>query len=358
MQYGGIYGILRGPAPSINLVIAATSKEDFSWVKKLKIPNLKVLPYIADNSSAAYHTKMNKGHEAMIYHQYFYDFYDDLPDISILIHAHERSWHIDSLHSQNIVSALNNLDLREAKRRKFLNLRVTWGDGCSTVLNTTAGEKSPAGIPEQRNMQDSFRANFDIYDIPEFLASPCCSQIVAVREVIQAVPRAQYNRHIEWLLKTDLKDDISGRVWEHMWHYLFLHKTIDCPIEHLAYCRLYHICFGGKEAYEEWIGLNKGRERLERELKKLDKANKKGGKEKGNKNSTNGSSKPLESDSIKKAKEETRRSLIEQLGALKEIIRIRKELAVARGLIEANRDAEGDIETMDANNVIDQKLIA
>lgn len=47
MQYGGIYGILRGPAPSINLVIAATSKEDFSWVKKLKIPNLKVLPYIA-----------------------------------------------------------------------------------------------------------------------------------------------------------------------------------------------------------------------------------------------------------------------------------------------------------------------
>ncbi|KAA8563992.1 hypothetical protein EYC84_011991 [Monilinia fructicola] len=103
-----------------------------------------------------------------------------------------------------------------------------------------------------------------------------------------------------------------------MWHYLFLHKTIDCPIEHLAYCRLYHICFGGKEAYEEWIGLNKGRERLERELKKLDKANKKGGKEK----------------------------------------RIRKELAVARGLIEANRDAEGDIETMDANNVIDQKLIA
>lgn len=104
--------------------------------------------------------------------------------------------------------------------------------------------------------------------------------------------------------------------------------------------------------------MNKGRERLERELKKLDKANKKGGKEKGNKNSTNGSSKPLESDSIKKAKEETRRSLIEQLGALKEIIRIRKELAVARGLIEANRDAEGDIETMDANNVIDQKLIA
>ncbi|ESZ92636.1 hypothetical protein SBOR_6970 [Sclerotinia borealis F-4128] len=308
-QHGGTYGIPKDPTPSINLVIAATSKEDYSWVKKLKVPNLKVLPYIADNYSAAYHTKMNKGHEAMIYHQYFYDFYDDLP-------------------------------------------------GCSTVLNTTAGEKSPAGIPEQRVMQDSFRANFDIYDIPESLASPCCSQIVVVREVIQAVPRTQYNRHIEWLLKTDLKDNLSGRVWEHMWHYLFLHKTIDCPIEHLAYCRLYHICFGGKEAYEEWVGLNEGRESLERELKKLDEAAKdEKGKGKSNKNSTKGSDKSSESNSIKKAKEATRKSLMEQVSSLKEIIRIQKEVAVARGLVEANRDAEGDVESMDASNVVDQELI-
>ncbi|QSZ30052.1 hypothetical protein DSL72_004570 [Monilinia vaccinii-corymbosi] len=254
-QHGGIYGIPKGPAPSINLVIAATSKDDYSW---------------------------------------------------------------------NIVSALNSLDLREVQRRKFLNLRVTWGNGCSTVLNTTAGEKSPAGIPEQRSMQDAFRANFDIYDIPESLASPCCSQIVVVREVIQGVPRTQYTRHIEWILKTNLKDDISGRVWEHMWHYLFLHKTIDCPIEHLAYCRLYHICFGGKEAYEEWVGLNKGRESLERELKKLDKADKMGGKGEDGKNSTNGSDKSLDSDSIKRAKEGTRKSLVEQLGSLKEIIRIKR----------------------------------
>lgn len=98
-QYGGIYGIPKGPAPSINLVIAATSKENYSWVKKLKIPNLKILPYIAgllrttdidfieltndtDNSSAMYHPSMNKGHEAMIYHQYFYDFYDNLPGMT------------------------------------------------------------------------------------------------------------------------------------------------------------------------------------------------------------------------------------------------------------------------------------
>lgn len=103
--------------------------------------------------------------------------------------------------------------------------------------------------------------------------------------------------------------------------------------------------------------MNRGRENLERELKKLDAADKKDGKRKGDKNSNMGSEKLSKSDSIKKVKEKTRKSLVEQLGTLREVIRIKQEVAVARGLIEANRDAEGDVETMDANNVVDQKLI-
>lgn len=126
----------------------------------------------------------------------------------------------------------------------------------------------------------------------------------------------------------------------------------------MAYCRLYHICFGGKEAYEDYVRLNKARETLERELKKLDEADKKDGKGIDTKNSTKSNVKSPESHNIKKAKEETRKSLKDQLGSLKEIIGIKKEVAVARGLIEANRDAEGDVESMDANHVVDQKLIA
>ncbi|KUJ19106.1 uncharacterized protein LY89DRAFT_570785, partial [Mollisia scopiformis] len=248
---------------SVNLVVAATSKEDYSWVKDLKVPGMTVVPYIADNNTAPHHAVKNKGHEAMMYHQYFYDFYDNLPDISILIHSQALSWHVEQLLDQSMIFSINHLDLREVQRRQFVNLRVTWGIGCSTLsINTTKVTEESGNQPEQKEMQEAFRANFNIYDIPEILATPCCSQIAVTKEKILSVPREQFQHHINWLINTRLPDSISGRTWEHMWQYLFMQKAIDCPLEHKAYCRLYHICFGGREEYDEWIELMQGRERL------------------------------------------------------------------------------------------------
>ncbi|KAH9219848.1 hypothetical protein DL95DRAFT_255849, partial [Leptodontidium sp. 2 PMI_412] len=228
------------------LVIAATTKENYSWVKDLKVPGMNAVPYIADDLNTTHHAQQNKGHEAMMYHQYFYDFYDNLPDISILIHSQQMSWHVEQLLDQryeSMIFSLNHLDLREVQRRHFLNLRVTWGVGCSTgSINTTRVNEESGTSPEQKEMQEAFRANFNLYDIPEILATPCCSQIAVTKERIRSVPREQYLHHINWLLSTKLKDSISGRTWEHMWQYLFLEKAIDCPLEHKAYCRLYHIC--------------------------------------------------------------------------------------------------------------------
>jgi hypothetical protein len=98
---GGVYRIPKGRPPSVNLVVAATSTEDYCWVENLRVPELVVVPYIADNFSALHHPQKNKGHEAMIYHQYFYDYYDNLPDVSILIHSHQQSWHIEQLLEQD-----------------------------------------------------------------------------------------------------------------------------------------------------------------------------------------------------------------------------------------------------------------
>jgi len=100
-ESGGVYRIPKGRPPSVNLVVAATSSEDYSWVDNLRVPELVVIPYIADNASAPHHPQKNKGHEAMIYHQYFYDFYDNLPDVSVLVHSHQRSWHIEQLLEQD-----------------------------------------------------------------------------------------------------------------------------------------------------------------------------------------------------------------------------------------------------------------
>ena len=215
-QSGGLYRIPNGPPPTVNLVVAAMAREDYSWVKDLKVPGMSIVPYIADNQSALYHPVQNKGHEAMVFLSYFRDFYDDLPDISILIHSSQRSWHVEELLDQSMIFSLNHLDLREVQRRGFVNLRVTWGIGCSSGSINTTRVFENSGVTEEREMREAFRANFNVYNVPEILATPCCSQIAVTKERIQSVPREQYQHHINWLLKTGLKDEISGRTWEHV----------------------------------------------------------------------------------------------------------------------------------------------
>jgi phage gp36-like protein len=68
--------------------------------------------------------------------------------------------------------------------------------------------------PEQPVMREAFRANFNIYDIPEILATPCCSQIAVTKERVRSVLRERYGKAVEWLVGTELDDGISGRTWE------------------------------------------------------------------------------------------------------------------------------------------------
>jgi hypothetical protein len=380
----GIYRTFKGPPPSVNLVIAATQSEDYSWVEELQVPGMNIIPYIADNISAPHHTQKNKGHEAMIYHQYFYDFYDNLPEISILIHSSDRSWHVEELLDTSMLFSINHLDMREVQRRQFLNLRVTWGTGCSSgSINTSRYMDENPSAGEEKEMRETFQANFNIYDIPQILATPCCSQIAVTKERILSVPRDQYAHHIDWLLETKLDDNLSGRTWEHMWQYLFLHKAIDCPLEHRAYCTLYHICFGGREQYDEWIELMQGKDKLNKELQTIkerdDEAEsrmrneasegKKSGERQHRKDresrkdaeerkkleeeeeaKKNGKEKELEEkkkeeEKLNKEKQERdilRRWLETELSNIEEAIRVRKEIAIVRGAVEANRIVEGE----------------
>lgn len=258
-----------------------------------------------------------------------------------------------------MIFSLNQLDLREVQRRGFLNLRVTWGIGCSTgSINTTCVNEESGNQPEQKEMQEAFRANFNIYEIPEILATPCCSQIAVTKQLIRSVPREQYQHHIDWLLNTKLPDNISGRTWEHMWQYLFLQKAIDCPLQHKAYCRLYHICFGGREEYDEWIELMQGHQRLDKELDKMNeedlndlKAEEKRLKDIEEEKKKNGGklSKEKAEELAEKPKSETKirarnkmREWLEEEKRLNhEEARVRKEVAIVRGAIESNRIAEG-----------------
>ncbi|TVY84874.1 hypothetical protein LSUE1_G000680 [Lachnellula suecica] len=257
-------------APSVNLVIASTLAQDYSWTSNIRIPNLRIIPFVADNPNSTYHPPLNKGREAMIYLTYIYQFYGSLPDISIFVHADDESWHVDSIFGRSTAYTLNHLDLNEVLQRQYLNLHVDWKHACPAWINTSSTSNENESKFEQPFMAAAFTANFPNETVPEILAQPCCSQFAVTREAILSVPREQYQHQINWLLRSAFSDELTGRMWEHMWQFLFLKEVVVCPLEYKALCAGWHICFGSQEEMNGWKKLAKDREDLHPTLGRID----------------------------------------------------------------------------------------
>ncbi|TVY55608.1 hypothetical protein LCER1_G003210 [Lachnellula cervina] len=249
------------PNLSVNLVLASTKKDDIAWAHNVSISraDLKLIPYVADDPNAPYHPPKNKGNEAMIILTYLYEFYDDLPDISIFTHSTDFAWHNEELFDRRISPALDVLDLDEVVRRQYVNLKVSGHNGCPAWINTAITSISSPGYSPYREeepyMKEIFQENFPGDDVPPIFASACCSQFAVTKEMIRAKPREQYLRHREWLLNQQYPNNISGRLWEHLWAYIFLGRAVDCPVEYMNMCRQYHICFETQQSYERWVAL-------------------------------------------------------------------------------------------------------
>ena len=239
---------------TVHLVIASTSSDDVSWMSKIDIPHLKVIHYIADDDTALYHPPANKGRETLIYHTYFHDFYNHLPDIAILTYANDVALNLEPLLSHSLPYAISHLDPLAVQERGYANLRVSWQNDCPAHINTTHKWSTGLGLEEQ-STREAFVGTFGSTSVPEVLAQPCGSHFAVSRDRIRSVPREQYARMMNWILTTDMDDSMVGRSWEHMFQWLFAKKGIDCPVEWKAYCLLYHICFEGKKEYEEYLSL-------------------------------------------------------------------------------------------------------
>lgn len=244
---------------TVNLVVATTAQDDISWTSRLRIPNLKIVRYVSDNMSAEYHPPVPRGREALMYQTYLHDFYDDLPDVSILIHPDERPWHTDAELWSSMLFTLSNLDLEEVVRRGYANLRVSWYQACPGWINTTKTVEESAKA-EEPWAAEVFLTTFavdaagepvdprdprNVVAVPEVLGGACCSQLAVSRAAVRSRPRAHYARAARWLAETPWPDSITGRVWERLWPWLFLGRAVDCPVEWKTYCRLYGVCFRG-----------------------------------------------------------------------------------------------------------------
>ncbi|ROV93818.1 hypothetical protein VMCG_08769 [Cytospora schulzeri] len=254
--------------PSVNLVVATMSHDNIAWTERLKenIPNLRVIRYVSDDMQAQYHPDVpRKGMEASIFHTYFRDFYDDLPDVSLLVHSDEISWHGERIFDRSTANLLSRLDLDAVLERGYANLAVnpgqqeSWLAPCHGDYNKTYIATKMALRPGQQEQDVAFTENFGIPKPEFFLAAPCCSQLAVSKDTIRKVPYPQFQHHIDWLLSYGGGDpQYPGRAWDSLWQYLFLGIGFDCPRPWRAYCRMYGICFEGEDGYKDyWDLLNK-----------------------------------------------------------------------------------------------------
>ncbi|OAA54693.1 hypothetical protein ISF_08294 [Cordyceps fumosorosea ARSEF 2679] len=246
-HHSGLASTAAASNLTVDLVLATLGADDISWTAQLSIPNLRVLRYVSDDPAAPLRPPVpRKGREALIYHTYFHDFYDDLPDVSVMAHAEERPWHLEGALQQSMRFALDRLDLERARARGYANLRVSWADACPAWLDTTRTPET-ADKQEEPYMRAAMAANFGLAEaeVPRVLAGPCCSQFAVSREAVRRHPRAQYRRSRDWLVETPWSDYVAGRTWEHMFQWLFRGAAVDCPREASAYCAMYGVCFEG-----------------------------------------------------------------------------------------------------------------
>jgi hypothetical protein len=235
------------------LVIAKTKKEDVSWIEK-EIPEQELAIYVADDPEAPLHPPKNKGHEVMVYLSYIIDNYDNLPDVSIFLHAHQLAWHNEDTFGWNAGDLVRRLSRPRVWREGFVNMRCSWYPGCPDWMHP--GEtKENVYKQEETLLAKSWSELFPLDEVPAVLAQPCCAQFALSRERIQALPHAQYVWYRNWLFNTKLPDYLSGRIWEYIWQFVFTGSNIYCPKEHVCFCDQFGSCFGGEAEFEEFARL-------------------------------------------------------------------------------------------------------
>ncbi len=65
---------------------------------------------------------------------------------------------------------------------------------------------------------------------------------------IQVTPLSRWIEYRSWLLATNLTDAESGRVWEHMWQFVFTGHGAWCPDWAACYCEGFGVCFRSSAA--------------------------------------------------------------------------------------------------------------
>ncbi|KAK5134310.1 hypothetical protein LTR08_006739 [Meristemomyces frigidus] len=236
--------------PPYGAVIAAgRSNEDLTWMAFFR-QNWTTFPYDVDNannSNEALRIPKNKGREAMVYLSFIIDNYESLPWCAIFVHGHSEAWHQDD----TIVRLLGNLNRAALSRAGYISLRCDWYPSCPAEIRPMDHDAVVWGPGYLRDEAEAaiagnWRQLFPGERLPATIASPCCAQFAVTRQAILRRPISDYKRVRQWLINTLLEDEVSGRVFEKLWAYMFTGEAVHCPPPQKCSCKYFGHCMPKK----------------------------------------------------------------------------------------------------------------
>jgi len=253
------------------LVMAALKEENTDWITlelgdMLDSGLLSKAVYVVNDKHAPLRPPKNKGHEVMVYLTYIIDFYHELADVNIFMHAHQYAWHNNELLDTDAALMIRYLSPERVTREGYMNLRCHWDPGCPAWVHPGATERDPEK-QEEWLIADSWAELFPLDPVPSVLAQPCCAQFAVSRERIHATSKQRYVQIRDWILRTKLSDYLSGRVFEYAWQFIFTASPLHCPSMSACYCDGYGICFGSPTLFDEWFELRYDHNEYSEELR-------------------------------------------------------------------------------------------
>jgi hypothetical protein len=191
------------------IIVISRYEKDTYWSKKLTDKGYTVLIY--DHGSIQskhnpYNVDVNKGKEASVYLKYIIDKYDYLPTYTVFLHDKKFAWH----HKGNIADLV--LENQDSKiKYKNLNFRT-----CSSIKNDVWKE-----------MQDFYKRYLQKQLGPiEYFGDwtvnhLCCAQFIVHKSKILQHPKFFYENIYNWITKTKIDHQITGRLLEWTWRIIF-----------------------------------------------------------------------------------------------------------------------------------------
>ncbi|KAJ8609793.1 hypothetical protein MRB53_038942 [Persea americana] len=174
----------------------------------------------------------HRGREVPTYLTYIIDNYDNLPHVTLFLHAYPEQWHNDIV-GPYTSDLLPILRMNKVYEHGYVNLRCKHVPGCPNSVNPLSPSASDLKKGDIRALfAEAYMQVFNVTrtEVPEHIGAPCCAQFAASRDTIRARPKSDYERMLEWARTTRLTDDFGvGWMFEQVWHIVFGKDAVHCP---------------------------------------------------------------------------------------------------------------------------------